>query len=208
MKYLRYLPNIVFIALGSLKNISQVPYTWPPDNHGWWRDNLDEEALWLHPSDRDNKHKQHCEPLLCYRRQWFYNAWLECQLECVDTRQVTLVLNGGSCIPNLAIMIIFDCYCPGLNFFTRFGLLLPSPSHSWPTLHSPWSPGLPLRESHWRPRRHWQLLLWPMWHWHDLCSRLDHWIWTLAANALYNLSCRRLWHHRHCQIAKLSQKLP
>ena len=63
-----------------------------------------------------------------------------------------------------------------------------------PLCHTCWNPGLPLWELQ---RQHWthcQLLLWPVWHWHDLCFRLDHWIRTLAANALNTLPCRRLWH--------------
>ena len=41
------------------------------------------------------------------------------------------------------------------------------------------------------------MLLRPLWSWKDnLCSRLDHWIRTLAANALPTLPCRRLWQWR------------
>ena len=67
---------------------------------------------------------------------------------------------------------------------------------SWGALHRKamcptcWDPGgLPLR---WWPRRHQrvsigvQLLLWSLRPRQDLCSRLDHWIWTLATNQLLN----------------------
>ena len=70
----------------------------------------------------------------------------------------------------------------------RVSLPLPNPSHSWPSLYTPWSPGLPVWELHWQLRTCGQLLLWPVWPWHDMCTWLN-----LAANAFATLPCTRLW---------------
>ena len=78
--------------------------------------------------------------------------------------------------------------------FPRVVLPVPNPSHSWAALQpAPWSPGLPLRKPHRFPWTLWQLLLWPVWHRHDLCSWLDQWIRTLAAKTPDALPNRRLW---------------
>ena len=81
----------------------------------------------------------------------------------------------------------------GTYLLPRVVLPVPNPSHSWAALQSPWSPGLPLRGPHWLPWTRWQLLLWPVWHGHDLCSWLDQWIRTLAAKTPDALPNRRLW---------------
>ena len=81
------------------------------------------------------------------------------------------------------------------------------PFHRSPLCPTCWDPWLPLW---WWPRRHKrvsfgvQLLLWSLWPWQDLCSWLDHRIWTLATDQLLNtLPCWWLrfgWWVESCQL--------
>ena len=65
------------------------------------------------------------------------------------------------------------------------------PPVRWPYLRGTfWNTGLPLW---WIKSR---LLLWSVPFWFHLCSRLDHWIWTLATDELAFLSYWRLRHWR------------
>ena len=63
-----------------------------------------------------------------------------------------------------------------------------------------WSPELLLWRRRWGHfKRHTfnhQLLLWSVWRWQDLCTRLDNWIRILAVGELTTLSCRGLWYWR------------
>ena len=63
---------------------------------------------------------------------------------------------------------------------SRFVLPFPNPSHSWPTLHSPWRTGLPLWE---RPMLYSLVCPW----------QLNHRSWTLAVANAITLPRRRLW---------------
>ena len=83
----------------------------------------------------------------------------------------------------------FDCCCQILHLINRFILPLPYPSHSWPTLHSPWRTWLSLRE--WT----WECLLWQLSELHNiLCLWLDHWRWTLVTISLpHRLLWQRGW---------------
>ena len=80
----------------------------PPDNHRRWRDNLDGEVLWRHPSSRHKKQKQRCQAGVQYWRLGWWKLWLECQLECSDTRWVSTI-----CLDNL--VSFFQFFVPHHN---------------------------------------------------------------------------------------------
>ena len=84
---------------------------------------------------------------------------------------------------------------------------LPNSTYPWPTLHPPWSPGLPQWEDHrqprttgpWRgtgPETRWRVLLRQVRPWHVLCSGLNHWIRRLETDAFNSLPNKWLWQWR------------
>ena len=84
---------------------------------------------------------------------------------------------------------------------------LPNSTHPWPTLHPPWSPGLPQWEDHRQPRTNgpgrgtgpetrWRVLLRQVRPWHVLCSGLNHWIRRLETDAFNSLPNKWLWQWR------------
>ena len=145
------------------------------------KEHFDPSFNWLPPSGTDHIHKY--QPL-----QLLKPLTLNTDVFSFDLISPFLFLNKRFIFVMLWSKLYSDCYFPGLILFTRFRLPYHSTPHCWPTLHSPWRTGLPLRT--WTCLRllrqlsdlHSLLCLW----------QLNLWCWTLADD-ITSLPCRLLW---------------